>query len=823
MRVSFVAVMALVVGSVGLCAEPPSVTVSRFSSAPRLDGLLEDACWKGAASIQLKHLVNGGESPSVATEALLGHDDAWLYVAARCHDGKGKRILANHRGRNNPWVFKDDNVEIFLDPPGRRGIYHFVLGAGNAKYDQEGRSLYGIWSAPWPSAARTADGLWGGELAIPLYLFGTTAVSSQPLSFNIIRNKNTDPPQCITWAPVGPGKERGVHDPGSFGTLSGMEGLPIRATFAPSVCDAQIVGPYQRKGERWSYPCRVIMGNFGGQAGKTLLIIEQKTVDGRTKRHSHAIDVPATGTETHVIDVPVEFPADRTVRAFLKGSEDEWCEVQGSQKESVAIVAGCRLRPSQLQRLSALVAYPDRSLYCGERTGRLTVGTAFTDRQFEDHGLLLEVEVRDERGRVVLQRSHSTTRNQGVTLAFPALEWTPGTYPVRARLLNRKRDVISQAASMIRVAAAPPAKVNVSKVDQERMCMLVNGEPFFPIGYLSQGGFGKACFWDEKAAAVYEADLMRRFKQAGCNIVVDWTMPGYKYSGQRRRRKTYGQWTEQDDQWLGKQLEAYEKGCSHAHEEGLCVLLASTGSVSCGVSYADRIRADHGVVLGKLPAVVERLRSHPGMIGWLGIDEPHWPIFNDMREQAELVRKVDPYHIQYSTSRGGGSARWYDAYDVYGRHAYWGPGDGRATPNRLASWVNGGYWSAKLRRRPIFATPQAQRLKYERELTPDERRCGIYLPVIQGAKGVMFFVYGDPVYRVMNPVVWRVISYTIEEIQILAPMLLEQRPPQRIEMKLVESLTPPRSRNCRTPEPPTTRRGRSIGGRAPRTCLWSKR
>ena len=752
-------------------ADVPTVKIAAFKEAPTIDGDLSDATWQKATKIELERVLYQEDPPMVKTIAWLGYDDDWLYIGVRCEDAKGRKIPAKHHGRDSKYVGQDDSIEIFLNPAGRGHTYfHFALGAGNAKYEQlvQGEKRDLNWTVLWRSATLVGDGSWSAELAIPLYVLGQTKITEQPLTFNITRNRRTEPTQHITWAPVGTtttGKH-GFHDPASFGVLTGLEGHPIRGMFAPLIVSADNVTPYQEKEGVYSYGFQITVTNPGGVVGETPVIIEDTATAGETKRYTRKISVPPTGEQDYVMEVPVEFPADRTARVALgtKLQSDEWIAVQG------------------IESLTALVAYPNLSLYCGEPTGRFIVGTPLSDSEFAKRKLSLEIEIRNQAGKTVLKKSYRKTENQGAILTLPVSKWTPDTYPVTVRLLDAKSRIISREESSIRVAAPPPPDIMVTKIDHERMCMLLNGKPLFPISFLNGAGFGEVDVFDREKRAIQQVDLMERFVQAEFNHVVHWACPG------RHTQRTQKNlpWTEKDDEWLAGQLQEALQGYQTAHNAGLPVISPTTGFIALGHNYADWNRRDHKLVLEKLPVVIEKFKNFPGLLAWLGIDDPSPGILDLVIEQAALIRSVDPYHVQYSTSRGGLGGGEYDGYDVYGRHHYWGPDH---TPNGLASWVKGGYQTAKMGRAPIWATPQGPRLSYRRELSPNERRCGIYLPLIQGAKGVMFFSYPFASLPV-HDVTYRVISYTVKEIQMMAPILLEQRPPQNIEMNMVETPQP---------------------------------
>lgn len=726
----------------------PEVMVPQLASTPVVDGMLDDACWETAEAIALGRILFKSGPVPVATEATLGHTDGHLFLGVRCHDTPGAEIRAEEKGKACDAVVRDDSIELFLQPPGSPGYYHFLLGAGNAKRAQYVRGASRRQQAlPWPSATRVHDSGWSAELAIPLFLLGRRRIEDGVIRFNIARNKRTEPPAYITWAPVGARHQSlGYHDPERFGCLSGLSGVTVPPVFAPAIVEAGDVSPFERGKHGTRYAFDVTVSNPGGLAGTAELLVEDKPAGGRPVRLARKVNLPATGKRTVSVHVPVDMPVDRIVSVMLASDLDApdawWVDVEGTE------------------RLKALVAYPNLSMYSGEREGRFTIGTAFPDAEFARRRMAIDLNVTAPDGKEMLTRRLSTTRQQGARIPMPVGDWQPGRYSVGMQLQDAEGDVVAIRHSEIRVVPPPPDGVRVSKIDHERMCLLVDGEPFFPFGFMSQPGFGED---------LDGIDVVERQKRAGFNHIVDWNDPG----ANRGYRNL--EWTEESDRWLGDILDNYGAGYRRAAEVDIPVFPPTVGFLSIGHSNLKINRRDHKIVMEHLPRVVKTLWNNPGLVGWKGVDEPIHEILPLMKEHAALIRELDPYHVIYSSCTGL-APEFLDAYDVLGVHDYWGPS---GTPNYLSSEVLGGYHAAKTARCPIFATPQAQRLNYHRELTPAERRAGLYLCLINGAKGIQLFTYPDR-YKYVNDITWRVLGYTAREVAILAPVLLREPPPQNV-------------------------------------------
>ena len=88
----------------------PEIHVRRTASAPRIDGVLDDAAWSAAAPLTLVDSLDGSK-PELRTIARLSWDDQALYVAFECEDPD---VWGTLRQRDEP-LYTQDVVEVFLD------------------------------------------------------------------------------------------------------------------------------------------------------------------------------------------------------------------------------------------------------------------------------------------------------------------------------------------------------------------------------------------------------------------------------------------------------------------------------------------------------------------------------------------------------------------------------------------------------------------------------------------------------------------------------------------------------------------------------------
>lgn len=215
MKVIFglVAVFAIIALHAGIVNETPYVFIPEIKTAPVLDGNLDDGCWKNAVRLAPFMSLNSEKQALNQTEVYLAHDDANLYVAARCHSKILDSTLqmldkfkAEKKERDSS-VFSDDSVEIFIAPD-KKEYFHFAVNALGTLY--EGKGQENSWNSTARTAASIKEKLWEVEIAIPLKDLNLS--SAKYFMINLCRNEKADN-EYSSWALL----SSGFHCPEKFG------------------------------------------------------------------------------------------------------------------------------------------------------------------------------------------------------------------------------------------------------------------------------------------------------------------------------------------------------------------------------------------------------------------------------------------------------------------------------------------------------------------------------------------------------------------------------------------------------------------------------
>ena len=161
----------------------------RVTSPPKIDGKLDDKCWKTLPSSSGLSDESLGTLVTDDTTVWIGYDDKNLYVAYYCHDPQPKGIIGKEtkrgtsfrgedriRFRLNPFNSKrgEDESEINVNPLGTQ----FAEFAGGRATKQE-------WEGVWESAARIVEDGWTVEMAIPWRNFVRPATNGKPVTLGV--------------------------------------------------------------------------------------------------------------------------------------------------------------------------------------------------------------------------------------------------------------------------------------------------------------------------------------------------------------------------------------------------------------------------------------------------------------------------------------------------------------------------------------------------------------------------------------------------------------------------------------------------------------
>jgi hypothetical protein len=172
--------------------EIPSLTARRTSSAPAIDGRLDDAAWTGAAWSEVFVDTMSGGRGALEARARIAWDDAALYVAFEVEDDF---LRASGQG-HDAHLWEEDAVELMIDPDSDGLSYvELQVSPTNLVFDtwfDARRAPQPFGHVEWSSGLRSAVALdgtanddeddegWRAEIAIPWSAFSSIGTPVEP-------------------------------------------------------------------------------------------------------------------------------------------------------------------------------------------------------------------------------------------------------------------------------------------------------------------------------------------------------------------------------------------------------------------------------------------------------------------------------------------------------------------------------------------------------------------------------------------------------------------------------------------------------------------
>jgi len=212
---------------------PREVWAPKCPAPPKLDGVLDDACWKNAALLTGFVVTPSNHVRPYTNEVRLCYDDANLYLGVRCGEPHPERIAAAVDEDGVVAIWQDDCVEVHIQVDSEKV---FVLYEGKTPY--KGRPTWAQlitntlskrfsqlmcerrpgntrnaptdWNDAWRAQARLGKDAWFTEIAIPWEKLQIKPEPGKSFRMNVSRNKPNAPESWNTAA---------YHHPERFGVV----------------------------------------------------------------------------------------------------------------------------------------------------------------------------------------------------------------------------------------------------------------------------------------------------------------------------------------------------------------------------------------------------------------------------------------------------------------------------------------------------------------------------------------------------------------------------------------------------------------------------
>lgn len=703
-------------------------------SRPIVDGALNDPCWKAEK-------VNGsfwrlgvkqGER-SDATRFWTTRDDRWLYFAFDCRNPEMRRVKQTRFGHDGA-VQEDDSVEVFLDP-GTEGklYYHLILTFANCTGDRRcsasGRDQ--TWDMPWRSATQRTNEGWTGEAAIPLFIlqgYGDVSLARINVCRNMVAfgldgigEATVRQRQFYSWAQL----RRSFHEPKRFATLVGLAEAKVSPPFLPAVITAKVSG-YAVEPDRKRYQVRGQIRNYTTVAGMVTVAVIDETATGESREATTEIDVPGMSHQVFMVEVPVTSMVQRRVTVQLRDTRTG----EVLQTHAIEDVSSLALMDDPLL---------DRNYYTNEAEAVVRCKFGLPSGALGRTRLVAK-----GTGGAVMAASD---RVEPTTLfAVPIAGLPTGEHRIAIELQQANGQLLTGKSVM--VVKKRPHSAGEVKIDRHSRVVLKDGKPFLPFGVYMNCNSRTEAGWSQHVKWVADAGF-----------------------------NTIGRWSRVDPKDASKLFDLAEK-----HD--LAVVDSACHYIERGKPIKENIDR---VVQG-----IEAVRDYRNLICYYTVDEPnlvarHVGSFDKVMDDCELIYKTveehDGYHPVFMLYARDipphpEATRWSDilGYDIYltgGMASFYG------TPDFMAGFIAMLDKRAASVNQVTWAVPLAERLdprRTPRALLPEEHRSQVYLALINGAKGFMYFVYSGMAHKWS----WDALSGLAQQTEALAPAVLAPDVPQEI-------------------------------------------
>lgn len=229
-----------------LYAQKKTAHAVRIIAAPKIDGVLDDACWMLCDSVDdfVQYLPVYNVAPSQRTVVRIGYDDEAMYISAMMYDTAPDSIFAEIGTRDDD--LNADKFAVQFDTYNLQDdAYTFLVWASGTQLDQ--RKNDETYDAVWQSAVKINNKGWACEMKITYSALRFPRTMEQTWGLQIFRgirrHKETD-----QWSLEVKENENFLKD---WGKLEGIKEMkpPLRLSVTPFISFYGDHYPYNEKGK----------------------------------------------------------------------------------------------------------------------------------------------------------------------------------------------------------------------------------------------------------------------------------------------------------------------------------------------------------------------------------------------------------------------------------------------------------------------------------------------------------------------------------------------------------------------------------------------
>jgi len=191
---------------IGRLGEPPA----------NLDGNLKKPLWEGGEWYDMRELTSGHPLPDeIRTRVAfrLSSDKKTLFIGVDCAEPSMDKVKTTAQKQDDPAIFDDDAIEVYLESP-ERSFFKIVVNPSGLVYDESHDSTIVtrdtmpiLWAPGTRVAVEKGARGWSAEIAIPTADLGDTVLGPQkshPWGVNVCRMRRAgNEAEAFAIAPTG--------------------------------------------------------------------------------------------------------------------------------------------------------------------------------------------------------------------------------------------------------------------------------------------------------------------------------------------------------------------------------------------------------------------------------------------------------------------------------------------------------------------------------------------------------------------------------------------------------------------------------------------
>jgi len=351
-----------------LPADLPQIAVSE-SATPLADGWLPQDAWASVAPLAFRFLNGSNDVPQAPTLARVVTRDGLLLMRMECQEPDMAHLVYTSIGHDSSTIWRDDTVEVYLQPGQHAPIYHLAMNPGGGRFDAvtlAGGAEDVSWDPPLRVRTFMNSNRWTTELAIPLQAFASADADFSPTAIwrgNFVRvrqGREAAFAEDTGWRATGFSHAANPEHFGRICLQSLQRQLPIASATLPTAGDlshalpnpAQLADLLRGKFARPA----AILGNASADTAvihlrplSTTYVGAYEPTEVRIQRESDAFIITARCAEhTPPLDLPTPPPAlwqQDCIEVFLAPGRKEsldYLHVVASSQGKLAVTRGVK-------------------------------------------------------------------------------------------------------------------------------------------------------------------------------------------------------------------------------------------------------------------------------------------------------------------------------------------------------------------------------------------------------------------------------------------------------------------------------------------------